>query len=176
MNQYGIFLGRFSPLHNGHNYTIDHIIADGLTPVIIIGSAQDEGSAKNPYTTRQRMDMIHLKYPDMRVLLLEDQLNWDNWHDSLVFTLQSKLNTTCLSSITIYTHNKEQDRLDFTFRGIDYTNEFYSKMYEVDGMQVKNLPQSGIDIHATDIRADLDGNKHNLHPKVYNYLQGTPCN
>jgi len=168
--QWGAFVGRMAPIHIGHTYTIEHIIDDGLTPIVFVGSA-NKIDDKNPWKILDRMKMVNIVYPGMTVLSLEDKECWDEWFEQLIDSLQSNV-CKDLSQITIYTHNKPDDRLDFTFRGIDYKNEHYSKMYEIAGLKTKDLPESDIDLHATDIRRDLDSNEHNLHPDVFSYLKG----
>lgn len=164
----GIFLGRFQPFHLAHQYTVEQIIADGKQPTIFVGSSQEQGTAKNPYHVQDRINMIKLVYPNIKVYAIEDKDNWDDWMSIFMFNLE----TLGLLDSTIYTHNKPKDRMDFTYKGKQYTNEFYSKLYEIEGLTVKDLPLSGIDLHATDIRANLTNNKHNLHPKVYDYIKG----
>lgn len=167
--KYGVFLGRFSPPHLMHCYTIDHIMEDDITPLIIIGSAQESRTEKNPYTVDERKDMLRLMYPDIEITQLDDSLCWDAWYDSLRMLLAKY--GTFSDDITIYTHNKPQDLTDFTFRGKLYENEWYSKVYEVMGLNVKNVPFSGKEVHASQIRNDIEANKNYLHHKVYNYLR-----
>ena len=166
---FGIFIGRFQGFHVGHSYTIDHIIEDGLTPVVFIGSA-DKLDDRNPGSIQDRIHMVNIVYPNIQIYPLVDKECWDEWFDQLETCIKLVL-TEDFSKVTIYTHNKPQDRLDFTFRGKEYKNEFYSKMFEIEGMNTKDLPESGIDLHATGIRADLEANEHNLHPDVYKYLK-----
>ena len=171
MLKYGIFVGRFQPFHIGHQHVIDKIKADGLIPIIIKGSAQEFGTAKNPFHPLECMEMIELVNPDITILTLDDVDCWDEWFNKLKKGIELMV-TDDLSSTTIYLHDKIEDLQDFTFRGIDYTDESYSKLYEVDGMHTTKLAISDIQIRAKSIREDLEGNKHFLHPAVYDYLKG----
>ena len=170
MKHYGIFLGRCQPFHAGHQHIIDKIISDGLEPIVILGSAQESRTANNPYNEFERLKMVQLVYPNVQVILLDDADCWDDWHNALLCSIQSFV-TTNLDEVTIYLHDKLEDLQDFTFRGKDYLNESYSKVYEVDGMHTTKLPISDIQIRAKSIRADLEGNKEFLHPAVYNYIK-----
>ena len=170
MIKYGVILGRMQPMHLGHQHIIDKIIADGLIPVIILGSAQEYDTEKNPYHPLERVHMVKLIYPDAIVLTLDDVDCWDEWYTNLKKAIQLIV-TEDLSETTIYLHEKLEDLQDFTFRGIDYFEESYCKMYTIDGMHTTKLPISDIQVRAKSIRADLEGNKHFLHPKIYNYIK-----
>lgn len=168
--KYGAVLMRCQPPHIGHKHIIDRIISDGLIPVVILGSAQEFGTTKNPYHPMQRIDMIRLMYPKIKVFTLDDADCWDTWYTNLKKAIQFMV-TPNLEEVTIYLHEKLEDLQDFTFRGIDYTNESYCKVYEVDGMHTTSLPLSDIKIRAQSIRKDLEGNKHYLAPEVYDYIK-----
>lgn len=170
MIKYGLFLGRFQPLHNGHQHIIDKIKSDELTPIIIIGSTQEERTTKNPYNQFERLKMVQLLYPNIQVILLDDADCWDEWFTALYWSVKDHV-TKDLSEVTIYLHEKLEDLQDFTFRGVDYTNESYCKLYEIAGIHTTKLPISDIQIRAKSIREDLEGNKQYLDPKVYNYIK-----
>lgn len=172
MIKYGVVLMRAQPPHKGHQHIIEKIVADGLIPVVILGSAQEFGTEKNPYHPIQRMDMIRLLYPKIKVFTLDDTDCWDTWYTSLKKAIQLMV-TLNLDEVTIYLHEKIEDLQDFTFRGVDYFNESYCKMYEIDGMHTTSLPISDIQIRAKSIRANLEGNKHFLDLKIYNYIKAS---
>ena len=168
MKKYGVIIGRFQPFHIGHQHLIDKIRSDGLEPVIIKGSAQEFSTEKNPYHPLQVIEMLHLVNPGIKVLCLDDVNNWDAWYNNLKEALELALEN--LSQVTIYLHDKLEDLQDFTFRGEDYFEESYSKMYTIDGMHTTKLSISDIQIRAKSIREDLESNKQFLHPKVYEYI------
>ena len=58
-----VFIGRFSPLHLGHEAVIDKAIS--LGPVIVlVGSAFGPRNLRNPWTFEERKAMIKAKYGD----------------------------------------------------------------------------------------------------------------
>ena len=59
---YLVFIGRFQPFHIAHQEVID--IAFGLSEnvILILGSAQDERSIKNPFSANEREQMIRGAY------------------------------------------------------------------------------------------------------------------
>ena len=169
MIKYGIFVGRMQPIHLGHQHIIDTIIADGLEPIVILGSAQECRTEKNPYHPLERIHMVKLIYPGIKAYALDDADCWDEWYFKLTETIKLAV-TDNLDEVTIYLHDKLEDLQNFTFRGVDYTEEYYSKLYEIDGMHVTKLPISEIQVRAKVIREDLEGNKQFLHPLIYDYI------
>ena len=53
-----LILGRFQPLHLGHLNIIHEVMKEGLLPIIGIGSSQEGNTANNPFTSKERMEMI----------------------------------------------------------------------------------------------------------------------
>jgi nicotinamide-nucleotide adenylyltransferase len=53
-----LFLGRFQPLHKGHQKVISDIAKDAEYIVIAMGSAQYSHSLENPFTAGERYTMI----------------------------------------------------------------------------------------------------------------------
>jgi len=171
MIKYGSIVIRAQPFHTGHMHIINKIIEDGLEPIIILGSANEAGTEKNPYTCEQRATMIRLIYPKILIQYLADYKSYEYWLETLINGIKYQTKAPIESS-TIYLHEKLEDLQNFTFRGIDYTDESYCKMYEIEGLHTTSLPISDIQIRAKAIREDLEGNKQFLHPKVYKYIKG----
>lgn len=56
--RFGLILGRFQTFHNGHKQIMDTAARLCDTVGVFIGSAQESGTEKNPFTYEQRRDMI----------------------------------------------------------------------------------------------------------------------
>ena len=54
----GLILGRFQPFHLGHLNVINEVIKEGLLPIIGIGSSQEGNTVNNPFTSKERIEMI----------------------------------------------------------------------------------------------------------------------
>jgi len=54
----GLILGRFQPFHFGHLKLIESINNDKVLPLICIGSAQYSHTVDNPFTVKERKEMI----------------------------------------------------------------------------------------------------------------------
>jgi bifunctional NMN adenylyltransferase/nudix hydrolase len=73
-------LGRFQPLHLGHQSIIDDALEKSHKVIILIGSANLPRSDKNPWTFEERKTMIVSSYPnhtDRLIILPLDDFNDD---------------------------------------------------------------------------------------------------
>lgn len=168
---FGIFIMRGQPPHLGHKHVIDKIINDGLTPIIILGSANKLDKVRNPYTLTQRIAMLNLMFDNsITIGHIKDYECNDEW----ISALQEEIITLTSSNITkstIYLHEKLEDQMNFTFRGIDYTDTSYCKMYEVVGLHTTTLKISDIPIRAKAIRENIEKTKTYLHQEVYKFIK-----
>lgn len=55
---YAVFIGRFQPFHNGHKRAIDAALQIAEKVIIVIGSADQPRTPKNPWTAAERASMI----------------------------------------------------------------------------------------------------------------------
>ncbi|MCD6496421.1 MAG: nicotinamide-nucleotide adenylyltransferase [Candidatus Aenigmarchaeota archaeon] len=55
-----LVVGRFQPFHNGHMELIEHLSKMYEKVVIVIGSADQSGTIENPFTAKEREEMIRL--------------------------------------------------------------------------------------------------------------------
>ena len=66
-----VFIGRFQPFHNGHKAVIDKALEIAKREVIIvIGSAFQSRSLRNPFTFQERKAMIEAVYNDPRLKIV----------------------------------------------------------------------------------------------------------
>lgn len=180
--KYGIVLGRFQPFHLAHEAMVHEVIADGLTPIIIIGSS-NVLNERNPYTFNQRHDMIGLIFPNIIRLAVPDCDEYNKWYNNVEFNLRCFINDVQdidlaskldKSEIVWYINNKEKDRTYFEFNGKVYNDKFYTQIFKDLGYEVKETTYTrllGFDLSASEIRKNLDKNRHYLDARVYRYLK-----
>lgn len=53
-----VYIGRFSPFHKGHAYVLERAMLKSNLVIVLIGSAGQARSIKNPFTANERMAMI----------------------------------------------------------------------------------------------------------------------
>ena len=55
---HGFIVSRFQPFHNGHKSLVDKMLKESKYSTIILGSAQESRTQKNPFTAEERINMI----------------------------------------------------------------------------------------------------------------------
>ena len=80
----GLFIGRFQPFHLGHLQDIKNALEEVDELIIGIGSSNEENTKENPFTVRERFEMINLvlavnnikKYIVFTILDVHDDTKW----------------------------------------------------------------------------------------------------
>lgn len=67
-----VFIGRFQPLHAGHQEVIERARSLAKNVLVLVGSAGVARSARNPFTFEERKNLIHTLYPDVNVQPVHD--------------------------------------------------------------------------------------------------------
>lgn len=62
-----LFVGRFQPFHNGHLDALLQIFKKEDRVIIVIGSAEDDFVPENPFTTRERYEMIDAALREVKI-------------------------------------------------------------------------------------------------------------
>lgn len=65
----GVFVGRFQPFHMGHLAVISDILEEVDELIIVVGSAQYSHRIDNPFTTGERLTMIHKALREAKISL-----------------------------------------------------------------------------------------------------------
>ena len=170
--KYGVFIGRFAPFHLGHAAVIDEIIADGLIPYVIVGSANvlDE---RTPYSVDDRASIVKAHYgTSIGIRHADDNdYSWSKWWESIVSSLGFPL-----ESIVLYVNAKPVDRIpEISIDGVIYVNmqwwEAIESHYGVRTKQQTWAALRGITVSATDIRRDFRAQRHWLSKHTYRFLE-----
>jgi cytidyltransferase-like protein len=174
---YGLIIGRFQPIHFGHQHIINEIMLDGLNPIVVMGTPENgEQNEKNPLSFEQRMELFQEIFPNVNIKYLQnyDNKNWDLWFSNLLAKLKLITN---IENITLYYYNKEEDRYsEFEVGGKRYFNTFYTDIFRDHDFKMKRVEFADrtdihIGAHATSIREDLEEFKHLLDARVYRKLK-----
>ena len=73
-----LYLGRFQPFHNGHAAVLDALSDEDV--ILVIGSADLERTPENPFSYRERMEMIlRSGYRPFIMLPIADINNYPMW-------------------------------------------------------------------------------------------------
>ncbi len=109
--EFGIYIGRFQPLHNGHYRTIKLALESSQYLIVILGSDRTAANIKNPWGSRERIEMIRSCFGSqelerMYFIPVRDWLYSDNlW----LATIQQKVLeiTGNNKSIGLFGHRKD---------------------------------------------------------------------
>lgn len=93
MKKKAVIVGRFQPYHKGHHLAIRTLLRKYEQIVIVLGSSNAPKSLQNPFTVKERMEMIKSaltknQLSRTRFIHLEDTGDCDLWADSLVSSLE----------------------------------------------------------------------------------------
>lgn len=77
----GLICGRFSPIHRGHQSIINTSIEKCDKTLIFIGSAQESGTLRNPFSADFRIDLLRKVYPDKNIVQIEKLEDMTNEYD-----------------------------------------------------------------------------------------------
>lgn len=142
----GIYIGRFSPFHLGHANVIKHMCASYDYQLVIIGSANQPRTIKNPFTAAERAAMIQ----DWVVNELKEEQIWIDegidvpyndtlWlkgiettimkHQARVRMIEEGLGNT---NVQIVTYLTGSDRDDSTYYLTKYFNSLKKDLLEHD--------------------------------------------
>lgn len=61
-HDFAVFIGRFQPLHIGHQHVIDRALESSTHVIILIGSADSARSIRNPFTYQERVEFFDSVY------------------------------------------------------------------------------------------------------------------
>lgn len=94
------FIGRCQPFHLGHKYVVDTALQRAKKVAIVLGSAQQPRTARNPFTTKERIEMISAVYPEeveQRRIFFCPQVdhiyNMDRWIGGVQSSIMTVANT-----------------------------------------------------------------------------------
>lgn len=117
MNKYklAIVFGRFQPLHNEHVRLIDHAASIADRVLILIGSAGEARSTKNPFTYDERYESLaehyqtHPKGSNIYAMPAYDYLyNNDHWSSEIRKAVKEFDRTLDNKDICVVGHNKDE--------------------------------------------------------------------
>jgi bifunctional NMN adenylyltransferase/nudix hydrolase len=156
MKKLGVFIGRFQPLHEGHIQAIKLAAKQVDVLLVLIGSANQCRSIKNPWTYSERVQMFHSKWEQLAstldILPLNDyQYSHTQWMADVRASVEyTQTNWGISSAPTLFGHTKDgNDYLtwfpDWIFKNIEaeYTvnaTSIREKMFE-DHTKIRTLYQ-----------------------------------
>ena len=91
-----VIIGRLQPIHNGHQELILDALSRAQNVLILLGSANESRTFRNPFTFHERKELIELNFPSyldrLIVRPLDDHPDDNDWLDEV----QSHIRNVCL--------------------------------------------------------------------------------
>ncbi len=136
-----LFIGRFQPLHRGHEEVIKWLLSRHEELVIAIGSANESFTPRNPFTVGERIEMLHSM---LRELNLIDRVLYcavpDTKGDSALW--YAYVHAQCPSFDVAYT-NDEFTRLCLEYGGVKVLNTPFFNKEVYSGTRIRELMAAG---------------------------------
>jgi len=134
-----LFIGRFQPFHNGHLHIITQILeeVDGL--IIGIGSAQHGFTKENPFTAKEREELISLTLSNeglknFKIIKIPDVNDDDKWVGHV---------SSLVPEFDIVYSNNPLVKTLFTKAGKDVRTFSFFKREECSGTEVRRRILNG---------------------------------
>lgn len=101
MDEHALIIGRFQPLHDGHQYgLIEPALEEYDSVTLGIGVSGEEPSCHDPLTYQERDTMIGHVYDDVDTVPIYDQGDDELWKNHVLETATDALETDTFTIIT----------------------------------------------------------------------------
>ena len=166
----GIIVGRFQTLHLGHQDIIDRAAELCSNVGVFIGSSQDSGTEKNPFSYELRKSLIECIYGDrINIFPLPDigVGNTSKWGDYILDNVMQRFGRQA----DIFISGKEERRLDWlsSSAGLGIAEMYIPKSIKISASELRELFING------DIKAWMRFTDKRLWPR-FDELRGIVLN
>ncbi len=87
-----LFVGRFQPFHNGHLMVVKGMVKTCGKVIILVGSAQESRTERNPFTVAERREMIQralqgvdiIPRYDVEIREIDDMESDEEWTEAVI--------------------------------------------------------------------------------------------
>ena len=136
--QLGITVGRFQAFHKGHQYMIDKAVALCESVGVFIGSSQESGTVKNPFSYETRERLLKKIYGDaIRVYPLPDigVGNNSRWGDYVIDNVVAQ----CGEKPDLLVSGKEIRRIDWfdSVKSLTIAELYVPKIIDISATQMR---------------------------------------
>lgn len=169
-----VFIGRFAPLHLGHQAVIDVALKKAKKVILLVGSSFRSRTERHPFSFNERQDMIRAAYPNVDenklvILPLRDMTYRDNqWVKHVQSTVKNEILKTANEGCGDFWPNGTADvKVGLIGCEKDHTSYYLKKFPMWGSVGVKFINP----LNATDIRrAFFAGGQAWINVKLSNHL------
>lgn len=136
----GLAIMRAQPFHMGHESVIRQMLDQCETVVVLLGSAQESRTAKNPFTVAERKQMIENVFErNVLISAIADLGNIKLWAGYVLANVWKKWGVVP----DAYYSGTEQDGLCFADAGLKFVR-VYRQTIPVSATQIRANPDANI--------------------------------
>lgn len=175
--RYCVFIGRFQPFHLNHKAIIDHALGVADKVIVVLGSADQPRTIKNPFSTDDRVNLISVAYAHDREsyhrLLFTSVRDYTYNDQRWVLDVQNAVDTV----IEDNGGKPWDDDICITGNKSDITSWYLEMFPQWDFLEPKGFSTDIKHIHATTIRSALfSGNLSIIQEYLPNATMGIVSN
>jgi bifunctional NMN adenylyltransferase/nudix hydrolase len=155
----GMILGRFNHIHLGHQLMIDSALKVCDKVLLLVGSSQECGTERNPFSLYTRMNLIRdmyqeeIQYEDLLLGHIDDMTN-ENDHST-------DWGEFVLKKVDMWRgHYGVNDKLDCIISGTEEDRMLWFDKDSVQGVGQLTIPKEKMNISATEMRKYLTHNDY----------------
>ena len=151
----GLYIGRFQPLHVGHTHVIAKMLMECEKVVIAVGSTQEYGTKRNPFSFAQRKCFIERCFPYYI-------------HHTYIVPLRDREKVSNDASWGDYVFENIKKLYDLT-PDVIYEGEETERTTWYDNLDVDiiKVPRTTIPISATEVREGIINNDEEI---IFRYI------
>ena len=136
----GIIVGRFQTFHTGHKYMVDKACAVCDRVGILVGSSQESGTLKNPFSYEMRREMLKKVFGDrVRIEPLPDigVGNNNKWGDYVLQNVQRRFG----KAPDLLVSGKEERRVDWfdSAAGVSVAELYIPKTIDMSATKMRQF-------------------------------------
>jgi bifunctional NMN adenylyltransferase/nudix hydrolase len=151
-----VFIGRMQPPHKAHIEIIERALEQATNVIVLIGSSNQPRTIKNPWTWREREDMIRACFDlsvqdNLAFFGISDTYNDQEWVRSVQDAISAIAPESVGAKIGLVGHKKDDSSyyLDmfpqWEFFGVDniddiHSTEIRTQMFELEQIDGANIP------------------------------------
>ena len=122
-----LVIGRFQPLHLGHEKLINQAIKGNDSVIIAIGSSEESRTAHNPLNFSERKKIIRSCFEGLEIIPSPDFENDDDWADHLIKSAEFEV---------VYSNNPVVKKI-FSNKG--FKTASVPKILGISGTKIKGI-------------------------------------
>ena len=155
----GIILGRFQPFHKGHASIVEQALEKADRVLILVGSAQESRTVRNPYSYEERARLIKKIFPERVILYPLRDLgigDVNGWGEYVITSAEKALG----------------EKAECLFLGHEEKNAKWLSPERKAQIDLVELSRASIPISATMVRSflledDFEGYKQAMKEELY---------